>query len=1497
MELDSHKFIGLGRDKHQINQDPKLLWDARNIRITNRDDDTLLSITNERGTLDTTMTFEGSYVGHCELNNYVVLFTSDKDSLQSTIYRIEYVDNKLCKIILYKGIGLLSPNFPIECLGFYETELLQKVYWVDGQNQPRIINIKELELKQLKYEENKDYTEDLKYNNNSFNFCPSLKLKETIEVTKIFGQGTFLPGTIQYAFSYYKKYGQGSKIFYTTPIYYISHNDRAGAPNSPVSNTFSIKISNLDDFDYIRTYSIHRTSIDMTPRVKVVTDTELRNSKGELAEEITIVDTGTTGFDISDTDILYIGGELIKAGTIAQKDGTMFLGNLDIISNRIREVEDIIIENYNKHLFSSVEVPIQYPTVKEEKYYCYASSLNDKYSAGFKAFETYRCGIQVQFDNGEWSQPIHIGDKIINDKYLWESYPTRKEGLFEIDTSDNLINRLLELGVVKIRSCVVFPNSYERDIVCQGILSPTVFNVGDRSNNAPYAQSSWFLRPAFKENDNTQNVLNGASIQFKHYKSLFTGANRGAEVQNSITGVNSLQDIITQESVKTSRSSFFVDENIVTFHSPEVEFDITLSDLNYSDTKLRIVGIASLSSISGDIDIYASASAGDSGGLNKKYLGYTIGSENKVNGGLISGPFYEDAMIKEDYSVYGNTNYLVYPWHRQGSLNNDQNRPADKGSRTAELKTKIISNLKFFGENLEIDKVLNYNITSPQLFNSDIVSNINIDYFGNTINYYGNVDTVVLSSDGNTYSIYRSASFTDTINNIEYETNGFITGSKEPVRMKYKTSPHLVFSLKDSPNKMPILPIHKSLGNQDNQVLPIPAWDPFNDEESTYQQIDTLFIYSTGWLDSYTYSNKVGMYGIGNYNAQTNTGILAQLISTSSGVKWAAVTGSLSDSDYIILEFTSANYTSMRAESDTVLLGTQDSDYIRVGGGEGNRHYYNGDPIYYKCTFLNKGASNEIKIEVYDFHQETPSEGSAIYIKQDTFNTEEALQSPYVLIGELYRESVTNKFGGNSKEAIKSNTWLPAGDAVDIRNFIDNQYIKIPFQYGDTWYQRYDCLKTQPYTKEDPNQIVEIGSFLCETRVNIDGRYDKNRGQQSNLNISKENFNLINQVYSQKNNIFTYRILDEDFYKQSTYGTQIVWSQKKLMGGEIDLWTSISLGSYLDMDGKYGKLVKLQTYNNTLLAFQNKCLSIINFNEKTQIPVSEGLPIELSNNYKVTGYQIVQEGIGCSDKHALLETVNGLYFIDAITSTLWKYDGQLSNISDNSFLGQWFKELNLDCPWSPLKSVKNGVKLLYDSYYNDTYIVSGPLVHSEQDTLCYSNSIQSFTSYLSYGGIVAMFNLNSKTFSIKENNEGKLQLWQNFAGNYNEFFGEYKPFSISFISNNKPELYKIFDTIEYRADMYDGSSSTPLPLETFNYIRVENEYQDTTIRKNTDEVNKWNPKKKFRVWRGQIPRDAKPEAIRVRARICNPWTKITLGYDKENYNKMVFHDVIVKYTV
>lgn len=47
---------------------------------------------------------------------------------------------------------------------------------------------------------------------------------------------------------------------------------------------------------------------------------------------------------------------------------------------------------------------------------------------------------------------------------------------------------------------------------------------------------------------------------------------------------------------------------------------------------------------------------------------------------------------------------MVYPWNKLGSLNNDTVRPDGTGTRTAELRKKVISNLRFSKDNLWFSK-------------------------------------------------------------------------------------------------------------------------------------------------------------------------------------------------------------------------------------------------------------------------------------------------------------------------------------------------------------------------------------------------------------------------------------------------------------------------------------------------------------------------------------------------------------------------------------------------------------------------------------------------------------------------------------------------------------------------------------------------------------------------------------------------------------------------
>ena len=1508
MKEETHVFQGMRRDNHQIKQDGKFLWDAHNIRITNREDNTLLSLTNEKGTLSTGLTFREFYVGHCVLGKYLIVFTATEDDGYSYIYKVERLDDGGYKSsILYQGYLMLNPLHPIETLGVYENELVQKVYWIDDINQPRVINI---------------VKENPNYNVNSFDFVQSLNLYEQVGIFKMYGEGMFSPGTIQYAFTYYNKYGQESNIFYTTPLNYISPPDRGGNPEERVANSFRIEIEPVDtNFEYLRIYSIHRTSIDAVPTVKLVTDLPIDKARMDDEGDWSMVftDTGTIGEIIDPTLLLYIGGRELIASAICAKDGTLFLGNLELKDNKDwldikkRVANEVGPEEWDSIIASNSS---QKPFTGE--YYAYNIDLKN---SGFKTGETYRCGVQFQSKTGVWSEPVFLADEILNYEYPYSSATSSVWHSMGIRLWSGLVDYLKSKGYVKARACVVFPSVLDRTIICQGVIAPTVFSVGARSSNSPYAMSSWFFRPQVESSiDNDSQVYKGAAIQYLHNRPLFTGPNRGAEIQctpydSSITKVGDVTSEATQSSY------YFVDANLVTFHSPEVEFDSSLRNMVLDDQlELKVLGSVEMGACIGDIDIQTSSPMvyAEAPGFNHKLIGYQYGDvdSSSVNGGLVAGMFYQDAIVKTDGKRNLNTitSHMVYPWHRSGSLNNANRSESSEGSevaRSAVLSKKKISNLKFFSRFVPSNTDITLSIGTPQLFASNEVSMVRVwvDYLGKSVPYYGNVDTIVTSPSGG-YPLYTAPSFSGVPGAIP-EGNDVVTKSSDPVRIKYKSTPHLVFCLKSSTTRgIEIIPTRGG-SSQNGEEYKIPTWDNTtgaedNNSSTEGDYAELVYISKSKYAPPEASQNMVGGFAyMHNLNAHPKAFLKAMYAGTSpaySGWNYLAAKNELREG------------TIFKVVGDGASCMVFGNEYIDTGYPD-NFKYYSGPTKYFRLTNVQTSTSNNIitgDLEAIS----TPSRvaesraaasGDSFTITQQKLDNSLDRHHPFLVLVELRRKRVTNRFGGDTESAKRANTWVPAGDPVRLTETDDEGSVLVKYRYGDTWYSRYDCLKTYPFTQEDENSVVEIGSFMVETRINIDGRYDRNRGQISNLNMSPVNFNLINEVYSQRDNFFNYRIYDDDYYKGDKFANQVTWSLEKTAASETDPWTNITLANILDMDGEKGSVTSLRAWNEYLLCFQEKSLSQILFNSRVQMPTSDGVPVEIANGYKVDGSRLLSGNIGCSNKWATTTTTTGVYFLDANTEGLYLFNGQLTNLSEDRGMDWWVRSIHPERIWTPISHIRNGsningVRAFYDNKYGDVYFSPGqaPNNYIQEDALCYSEQLGQFTSFMSYGGVQAMFNFADGFYSLKDVGDSTVRLYKNNAGRYNNFYGAVKGWDFSFIANENSAYAKIFDTVDLRTDHYWTYGTIQL-LNTcpMNFIKASNEYQRAEAT-----VDSHNMRKKFRVWRATIPRNSG-----TRQRIRNPWAMITLGWNPPSVGgglqqeigadskKAVIHDVTVHYTI
>lgn len=1507
------KVKGMQRDLALSAFNSEFAYEIKNMRLVTSENNSLLSLTNEKGTkklsiLNQLKGIEGTPIGEAVIDDDLILFTTSKtpytDGKKDIIYRLWYTGSILNGTELYRGNLNFNTDNPIETVTLYENNELKKIYWTDGLNQPRLINIKS----------SKEYIN--KWNDNSFDFVNLLKLKEEVDISKnSTSSGIFPSGVIQYAFTYYNKYLQETNIFYTSPLYYISYFNRGGSPEDTISNSFNISIKNPDtNFDYVRIYSIIRTSINAIPSAKRVIDLAIPNN----GSSITYLDNGENGDSIDPSDLLYIGGEEIVAGTMSQKDNVLFLGNITVK----RKVLDEEIRNFFKEKDITFTIgnlkSLQY--VEPKSYYPYENQLKDNSQKikTFKYLEWYRFGIQFQHYTGKWSEPIWIKD-LRNEVHINSSFYKNDDlklpyatFTFKNDNTTSIVDKLIAQGYVKARPVVVYPTINDRECICQGILCPTVYNVGDRYDNSPFAQSSWFVRPnspfdikklektsewndfkkdeylepskysrsgivtnsstrvKYKTTYNTDKYMDidltkyGSWAEFRHNYPIPANTSRNAEIQcltNTEPPYINKQYEIEEDTGQTDDDgepiykyttidtddnrinswvsqhdeNYYIDQSIVTLHSPDIEFDDNVKNLDMSNLKLRITGIVPITSFYGDIDITTSTPVNnfkDSSDLPPGFYKESIGVENDFSSdethttyygeshfgwrSLLSGPFWFDEITglknKNDRKLI--TSFVVYPWHRNGSLNNTKYET--DGYKSAMLDKKRMSNTRFSYNTIYINKdfiwkaymseeeetednegnkttyhLTHTGISGATLFNSDEITLTRVPAPKNSdlqdINYYGNVDKILKPNlEGGVYAGYniiiggtldssfdsKHALFSSAYQKLSTTLTEQHHGT-DPVRIKYKSTPHVVIALN-----------YGSINNNNNTY-------------KAQRVLPTIYDYKAG-----------GYWSINDSN----------IIDTEKLFFWN--------------------------KKDQNIIVSQDTINI-------NQATYTSEPTV-------------------GFNSQGPFKKSTIV---------KGLQCGWLWLGELYNDNVTNRFGGTTDEAIENNTWLPCGESISLINDDNSAKSSITLYYleGDTYYQRYDHIKTYPFTLEDQNQNTDIISFMCETRVNLDGRYDRNRGQLKNFAVTPENFNKINDVYSQNNNFFNYRTVNINKLNIDSYPNIISWTKTKTLGELTDTWTNITLGATLDLDGDKGKIRAIRRFNNDLIAFQDSGISQIMYNDNMQLTTTEGVPIEVASNNKVNGKRYITDKAGCTNKWSICETPNGIYFVDDITKNIYLFNGQLGSLSDKLGFYSWVdNNTNSSTIWDPANF--NNIVTYYDKGNGDVMFIT------KDECLNYSENIGQFTSFYSYENTPYFINFKDRGLWVKNNS-----LWLHNEGDYNKFFDKYQPFYTTVIANPDMQLDKIFNNIEFRSDSWDKNNN--LLNTTFDKLETWNEYQKGTLQL-VNKINKPSSlKKKFRIWRANIPRDDSNHKDRMR----NPWLYLKLSKNIENTDKTILHDIMVYY--
>lgn len=1487
-----HSYGGMNRDISKSLYPQNFYFEGRNIRINATTDSSTGSISNEKGnsliltiptpeidyinkiisydlkTLEYT-TDEINYlnqsqdqviIGHCNSRNYIILFTTDNNGFDC-IWKINYETYDIT--LLYLRNLNFSINKPIQAINNFENEDIDKVYWVDGVNQMRFINIEHSI-------ENKDLEELIDVSEDVINMVGKYELSQPI-ITDVLSGGTHTSGMIQYAYNLYNINSSQTKI---SPLSQLIPLDKGslggGAVNESVAALPVISITNIDNnYTNIKVYSIKYTSLNQTPVISIIDGREIPSSGN-----IEIFDDGAVIQTISTEEFIFLGSDILIPKHINTKFNRLFFANYNEINFNVDI--DFRAYSYNSlgsstiydNLFLDSGVPngtsftitndidydnpildkfdsvnLNYNTYKyqkdgitfggEGKYLKYqlTQSLNfnpdNKY---FKDEEIYRIGIEFYNSFGQFSQPNWIADfKSLNGN-LEGKYNTLKVTLKPLFfTWLNTFNFESEYDrPVGYKIVIAERTLNDRSIVANGLLSPMMFNdKSTRETGDPFDPSNLtYLRNKAKELAKLPNFLvrnanetarygNTQPLERAfHLNAMAVNRNENTEIQRAYYGD------------RDTSGRFYQFNAMLQLYSPEILFgnSITLTE----GINLKIKGslknndnsswARGYKASTGEIQDEVKALNGLSPYYSASYVPISGVPLVPFNRGLIGHPSASD-VDKVVHTMYYR-NYGVPTFDSVTPINTialENNLVLVTGTDPDSLITLTEGNKKL-SVILDVDHqsgVITYTITPDVLYNTVIY-------------------TVKLCSD------FEGNNVITSLNNV--------TGTQI---ISY--SPVLDFPT-DTTFINPVYIVIESLSLIEGEIdLNVNIGIDPSPEYIEYESLDNTF------------------------SVDNSTPLISSLFTPSPiDIKYNI---------YGKPELTE------KGQSGTTYNNDENYRYLNSLEGfysDGDTHFDEDGKFGRRIVSINSYGNRCITLVT------GPDDSSVEHWNRpllETIFSDVGLDGENNgLIGELVKSDVEiylgNIYGGNSYEDKQRSNYIEIGNYKKLNSSLPSIDIDSP---GDTFVNSFKFLRIvrtdTNIMQEGVYVLEEIVEYLSETTIDLKNRNDLSLNTwDSKFQPLDSEYHKYNTVYSQTPNLISRRNLNYNTRRLNNFDTNIIASKLKSAGELIDSWTDLQVNEVLTLDGKHGAINSLISFNDELYTIQDKAFAFISVNPRVQVQGADGLQIQLGTGSVLDRYQYVSTDSGTLNKWSVVSTSQGVYYFDLLNKSYMVFRSQINGLSDIKYMHTYFnnnitlEDLKIDNPL-----IKQGISSGFDHVNNDVFMT----FHNSDEsfTISFNEARNQFISFYDY--LPSMY-ISKGQYFITTNPDIK-SIYRQYAGDYNKFYEEYYPSYVILNVNPESNLDTVFDNIMYKSEIY--LNDIDQPDKTLTNVQVYNEYQDSGLIPLVIGRNS-NLRRKFRDWNAILPRNQNS-----RERIRNPWIYLKLQLDNTSNYKMILHDIIISYTV
>lgn len=169
------------------------------------------------------------------------------------------------------------------------------------------------------------------------------------------------------------------------------------------------------------------------------------------------------------------------------------------------------------------------------------------------------------------------------------------------------------------------------------------------------------------------------------------------------------------------------------------------------------------------------------------------------------------------------------------------------------------------------------------------------------------------------------------------------------------------------------------------------------------------------------------------------------------------------------------------------------------------------------------------------------------------------------------------------------------------------------------------------------------------------------------------------------------------------FDNRIYMSQQKLNGELFDSWSVFKPLDYMDVDGHYGPINKLEVFNNEVLFFQDKSFGIVSLNPQSLITDGSGGEVQLGTGKGLVTFRYISNSIGAFHQWGVIKGKAAMYFFDAYHRKFFRYSSKgVEPLSDLKGMSSWFfDKIDGDILTNDNPLLFKGITAVYDQRFSE----------------------------------------------------------------------------------------------------------------------------------------------------------------------------------------------------